>query len=223
MAVAGSCSSDSTPSLGTSIYLECGPKKTKKKKNSHPYSRDFQTSRGSQFPPHFQYFPQWVKHPSSLLSLKHMASNFFSSLVIQAWIDQSVYIHFEVSTMCTWADDNKQAILFVSLQHKTVSASWGPHHMIYSHWDYHQALTFSLWKSVLHTLKISFESNLLLIKSTNVKCSIWWVLTNEYSHVTISSIKTQNSSITPKEFPHYSLQPISSSLSQQALICFLLI
>ena len=32
VAVAGSCSSDSTPSLGTSICHRCGPKKTKKKK-----------------------------------------------------------------------------------------------------------------------------------------------------------------------------------------------
>ena len=32
MAVAGSCSSDLTPSLGTSICFKCGPKKQKKKK-----------------------------------------------------------------------------------------------------------------------------------------------------------------------------------------------
>ena len=32
VAVAGSYSSDSTPSLGTPICCECGPKKTKKKK-----------------------------------------------------------------------------------------------------------------------------------------------------------------------------------------------
>ena len=31
VAVAGSCSSDSTPSLGTSICRGCGPKKKKKK------------------------------------------------------------------------------------------------------------------------------------------------------------------------------------------------
>ena len=31
--VAGSCSSDLTPSLGTSICFECGPKKQKKKKS----------------------------------------------------------------------------------------------------------------------------------------------------------------------------------------------
>ena len=42
VAKAGSCSSDYTPSLGTSICHECGPKMTKKKKNtlleikSHP-------------------------------------------------------------------------------------------------------------------------------------------------------------------------------------------
>ena len=32
VAVAGSCSSDWTPSLGTSICYGCGPKKKKKKK-----------------------------------------------------------------------------------------------------------------------------------------------------------------------------------------------
>ena len=32
VAYAGSCSSDSTPSLGTSICPGCGPKKEKKKK-----------------------------------------------------------------------------------------------------------------------------------------------------------------------------------------------
>ena len=39
---AGSCCSDSTPSLGTSIYPECGPKKTKrpkKRKDSATVSR----------------------------------------------------------------------------------------------------------------------------------------------------------------------------------------
>ena len=38
LALAGGCSSDSTPSLGTSIYHESGPrngKKTKKKKKSY--------------------------------------------------------------------------------------------------------------------------------------------------------------------------------------------
>ena len=34
VAVAGSCSSDSTPILGTSIRCGCSPKKTKKKKKS---------------------------------------------------------------------------------------------------------------------------------------------------------------------------------------------
>ena len=38
VAQAGSCSSDSTPSLGTSICCGCGPKKTKNQTNKKPFS-----------------------------------------------------------------------------------------------------------------------------------------------------------------------------------------
>ena len=46
VAVAGSCSSDLTPSLRTSICHECGPKKEKKKKDS-PFSEPSYTTGGN--------------------------------------------------------------------------------------------------------------------------------------------------------------------------------
>ena len=74
VAVAGSCSSDQTPSLGTSICCECGPKEQKKKNKTLIYQHILK------YPMYFKYglgiekywfkIPPKLKKPKMLLCLE---------------------------------------------------------------------------------------------------------------------------------------------------------
>ena len=71
---AGSCSSNSTPSLETSTYHRCGPKKTERKKKKKKKKRE----KYFIFPPNFQMFfwvVKWLftqsfRHFSSVISIR---------------------------------------------------------------------------------------------------------------------------------------------------------